>query len=780
MTTEPKSAGSPPPAGAPPSAAPELDITFLDHLRPRATAGDYRVTVEHVLKGSDGQTLNPDDPLTAEHTFEIRAPQFVLDASSVHAFYPAPGASGDFTHTLPHVTLARAPLPWEREQRWSRSGRRAPWMALLLFRAGELPDDPQGLAHTTLRTVEKLVTPDEPRVCGPALTGLPPETLGSNCHTIDVPAALFNALVPREEEMYYLAHVRDAQPARRLDDGESLTEGKFGVLTGNRFPVTTGDYAAHLVSFEGFAGRLEGELPPDTESVRLASLWAWSFRCDTGAAFDAQGILHHLVAPGHDDPENLALRLPPRTDPPAHPDDAEQLALERLRRGFVPVAHRVLSGETTYGWYRGPATPVTVPEVPPVIGERGTHTTADHALIYEEEHGLFDVSYAAAWTLGRALGLADPQYAAETTRARRQLANTAARLMARGGARGADPAELATGRRSLRALHELARERGGRSLADDLAAPQIPARPAPRPAPDGAATGAADDAGAQQPPPRTSRAEARAASHALLADEGGQAVLHTAADRATGSLPQWLDQLTLLRGVPFPYLVPDARMLPPESLRMFRIDPAWIAALTAGAHDVGVHTSLDQRLAPTLRQATTVRAAVAPPAAGLLIRSALVPAWPRIRVTAFRNGAALTELRRDHPDHDVLLCLFDGVPDELALQEPSQGIRFGIDSGDLINLRQLQAGGNPELGASLPGRNFPSGGSGTVFTSYLRNNGVAGPAGVLHLLDGDGREGLVTGLAREFARADLQPSQLAVELINSPIEQRLTVPRAEQ
>ncbi|MGH3810811.1 MAG: hypothetical protein ACRDRU_30195, partial [Pseudonocardiaceae bacterium] len=477
MTTEPTTAGSPPPAAATPSAAPELGITFLDHLRPRATAGEYRVEVKQVLTRSDGQPLNPGDWLIAEHAFEIRAPQFVLDASSVHAFYPAPGAVGDFTRTLPHVTLTRAPLPWEREQRWSRSARRAPWMALLLFGTGELPEDPQGLAHTTQRTVAKLVTPDEPGVLGPALTDLPQETLDSDCHTIDVPAALFNALVPHEAEMYYLAHVRDVKATWLRDDGEILTEGTFGVLTGNRFPLTSGDYVAHLVSFEGFDGWLEGELPPDTEYVRLASLWAWSFRCDTGAVFDAQGILQHLVEPGGDNPENLALRLHPEPDPPSSPGGVQQLVVDRLRRGFVPVAHRVLSGEKTYGWYRGPATPVTAPMVPTT---GGPHTSADHALIYEKEHGLFDVSYACAWTLGRAVGLADPQYAAQTVRARRELANTAARLMARGGARGVDPGEFAADRRSLRALRELARERGGRSLAEALAAPQIPARPTPR------------------------------------------------------------------------------------------------------------------------------------------------------------------------------------------------------------------------------------------------------------------------------------------------------------
>ena len=43
----------------------------------------------------------------------------------------------------------------------------------------------------------------------------------------------------------------------------------------------------------------------------------------------------------------------------------------------------------------------------------------------------------------------------------------------------------------------------------------------------------------------------------------------------------------LLYGVPFHYLVPDERMMPPESIRFFHVDPGWIATLIQGATSVG-------------------------------------------------------------------------------------------------------------------------------------------------------------------------------------------------
>ncbi|MGW4379140.1 hypothetical protein [Kitasatospora sp. NPDC004531] len=703
----------------------ELLATFTDFVQPAATAGTYRFEVKQIVEDARGSVLNGTDTPT-DREVEVRAPQFVLDASSVQAVHPPPSAAGDFGRTLPHVTIARPTLPWERQQKWSRVERRAPWMAVLLFRAGELPGDPQGLGATTARPVGELVTPKEPGVLGPKLDTLSAETLASPCQTIDVPLAVFNAVVPREQEMHYLAHVRDVRPKTFRSDGEVLAEGRFAVVTGNRFPREATAYSVHLVSFEGFDGKLSGDLTGHT-AVRLAALWSWSFSHDPDAAFDAAGVLQALVAPGRSDPENLALRLPQAGG------SGSTAVLDRLRWGFVPVAQRVLSGERTFAWYRGPATPVTAPEVPGQVG--GTeYTSADHALVYDQEQGVFDVGYACAWTLGRTLALADPSYPGEVVRARRALASVRMRIAASKHAPVTDDGVLRfdQGRPRLAALSALATRAEelvrGESI-DSIDTPQ----------------------------------ELTKGQISTFLD--GDARSHLA------EMPGFLDRLALLNGVPMCHLVPDARMLPPESLRLFRIDPAWINALLAGAQSIGLHTSLDQSLDTHLRAAVQSRRAAGLPTGGLLIRSTLVTAWPRLRIAAAKGTTELRELNRLRPDTDTLLCLFDGVPDHLMLREPAEGIHFGIDADDRVNLRQVRSD-SPDPGASIPGSSFPSPQSGKTVLDYLRTGKGALP-GVLHLLDKNGKSGLIADFDAQLGFA-LTPAQFAVEMINSPIEQHLT------
>ncbi|MEU2393512.1 hypothetical protein [Streptomyces sp. NPDC007369] len=741
MPTEP----SEPPVLSEPSE-PALRVNFLDHLIPRATPGTYRVQVRNTLTDAGGDLDAADRLPTTEETFEIRAARFVLAQATVHALYPPPGSRSSYGRTLPHITFNRPTLPWERNQAGTRSRpeARPPWVALLVFGAGELPDDPGATGATPLRTVEELLHPAEHGVVGPVLPegSVSESEAAGKCATIDVPAALFTAVAPHDDEMYYLAHVRKVAAAGAARaDGEVLAPGEYAVVTANRFPRASGDYVVHLVSFEGFEGRLSGTLPPGTTAVRLASLHHWTFTSSDGPASDAGALLQNLVGPDDPDapdPERLALRLP--ADPPHGSDPAERTVYDRLRLGYVAVPHRLLSGELTYAWYRGPGAPVTARALPADRPE-GPHTTADHALVYDPEHGLFDVSYAAAWTLGRTIGLADPDYTTAVTRARRELANRAAALMS--GARAVHDGPAALG-----PLHELASAGLRSTLADGLKGAQTP-----------------DAEGRRTPAPPRDRSRLRA----LLGEERNAAVLRETADRSADAIAAWQARLGLLHGLPFHHLVPDPRMLPPESLRMFRIDPAWIEALVAGAADVAVHTSVDAQLAPELDRAARRKSTTPAAAAGMLIRSALVTAWPDIVITARLGGRELRELRRALPGPGIVMVLWDGVPDEVVLREPGQGIHYGIDAGDRISLRDLTPG--PGLGAPLE-TFYPADGQGTVTDLHLRPGPEDGPA-VLQLF-GDG--GLVPPLAATFGLPDLDPGQLAIELVNAPLEQEITSP----
>lgn len=197
--------------------------------------------------------------------------------------------------------------------------------------------------------------------------------------------------------------------------------------------------------------------------------------------------------------------------------------------------------------------------------------------------------------------------------------------------------------------------------------------------------------------------------NALQVDAG--VALAASANRMPASLANWLARLRLLYGVPFNYLVPDSRLLPTESARFFYIDRNFTDRLVDGALSVGKTTTREYAQAQAthapmrarvdeeervlrsqLRKATDVLKIVGPKTAdltGLLLRSRAVSGWPGLEVKAYRGttegqpgGTRLALLRMDRLAPDVLLCLFEGVPSRVDVEEPREGIQFGVDLVD--------------------------------------------------------------------------------------------------
>jgi hypothetical protein len=167
----------------------------------------------------------------------------------------------------------------------------------------------------------------------------------------------------------------------------------------------------------------------------------------------------------------------------------------------------------------------------------------------------------------------------------------------------------------------------------------------------------------------------------------------------------WLATLRLLSGVPFQHIVPDERLLPPESVRFFYVDRAWTDALIQGALAVGAVTDADrallQKLYPAIRDdldeaERLVRvtggegeAGTADALTGMLLRSQAVSGWPGIHVNAYRAEVADTSpqadpsrlqlMRLEQLAPSVLLAIFDGVPEIVHVDEPRHGVQFGVD-----------------------------------------------------------------------------------------------------
>lgn len=194
--------------------------------------------------------------------------------------------------------------------------------------------------------------------------------------------------------------------------------------------------------------------------------------------------------------------------------------------------------------------------------------------------------------------------------------------------------------------------------------------------------------------------------HALRTEE--RPALAASASRMPAALADWLARLRLLYGVPFNYLVPDSRLLPQESVRFFYIDRNFTDRLVDGALSVGktttreyaqaqaTHTPMrakvddeERMLRPRLRkQGNGERKVAQQPAdlTGLLLRSRAVSGWPGLEVKAYRDittarpqGRQLPLLRMDRLAPDVLLCIFEGVPTRVDVEEPREGIQFGVD-----------------------------------------------------------------------------------------------------
>ena len=107
-------------------------MQLFDDFRPGLDDGAYQIEVAQAVT-APGATIAP-----VKRLFTIEGPRFALDPSDVHAQFPPNGVSGQFDRTLPQIVLTKRRLPWERKV--VGIDERTPWLALLVFEAGELLD----------------------------------------------------------------------------------------------------------------------------------------------------------------------------------------------------------------------------------------------------------------------------------------------------------------------------------------------------------------------------------------------------------------------------------------------------------------------------------------------------------------------------------------------------------------------------------------------------------------------------------------------------------------
>jgi hypothetical protein len=315
-----------------------------------------------------------------------------------------------------------------------------PWLALLLFSDDEY----------TLLDQQPLETVLPAGAIHPMPTGV-------RCDAVEVRQSLLEAVMPAAPELELLAHVRQVN----IEDRELNTsrgDGWFSVVVGNRLPEPGAKQRAFLVSLEGrsdlvavkppavappvvFEGGVDvtaiadlgnlstvgfdvaalgAILPRPVEPggpiairidplVKLVCLYSWEFTCDGDASFEAlmQGLDVGMFG----------------TSPTGQPvvSDSGHLAVNLTDR----------AGEDQTAWYRGPLVPYTLSR-----DDQGPYHSADQARRVSPDTGIEDITYSAAFDLGRLLAVADGRLAQELMRWRRQgyAASTFAGVVAKVGA----------------------------------------------------------------------------------------------------------------------------------------------------------------------------------------------------------------------------------------------------------------------------------------------------------------------------------------------------------
>ncbi len=552
-----------------------VKVQFIQHCQPPLDSGTYTVEVEQKVKTKQSDKI-PEQTFSKELTFYVDGHRFApLTPDVIYAVFPPAGNLGEYSNALPHIILKRGTLPWERTIRSTNSD--LPWLALLLFQESEKPEP------KTIKLKELKATSGNTKF--PEFIDEAGQNDEDVVTVIDVPQNILEKILPPEKDLTLLASVNQITNEKN----ESLSE-PLATILGNRLPKKGEVSTVHLVALEERynSGEFNYQGAGLNDFIRLVSLASWSFTCvNSKHNFDA--LLKEI------DREPDTLRLPSEGNNPAK---------QYLDLGYVPLHHALRQGDKTISWYHSPLS----------TGQSQDNLTApvpiaDELMRYDPNTGMFDVSYAMAWQLGRMLTLQNQPLAVEIFNWKRSKAQD---------------------------LHQIQ-----------------------------------------------------------------QQVLHLPFQSTTetnGDLPtaiaNWFQDLELLKNVPFNYLVPDTRLLPPESLRFFWIDSYWVDCLQDGAFSVGRVTKEDLRLDVQSRSLQRSKTQSDKTITGFLLHSEVVSGWPGLEIEGYATPVTgnnfvgpenkLTILRRDLLSDNILLCFFAGEVKTLDLSIKGSSVNCGVDPVDPI------------------------------------------------------------------------------------------------
>ncbi|WP_225896549.1 hypothetical protein [Amazonocrinis nigriterrae] len=199
-------------------------VEFLQYNQDVMEIGIYEIEVEQTITSSKiDQQLQP---FTCKMTFVVSGERFgPLSPSDIYAVFPPQDSLGEHHYVVPHITLKRSTLPWERFP--GTSDEELPWLVLLLLRETDFDNEQDKPKLQSLTLKDLLATPDTIKF--PQITlELGGQHEQEAVTVIDVKKKYLQPVLPTKADLAYLAHARQPKDAEGNPQGEQLaTLGKL-------------------------------------------------------------------------------------------------------------------------------------------------------------------------------------------------------------------------------------------------------------------------------------------------------------------------------------------------------------------------------------------------------------------------------------------------------------------------------------------------------------------------------------------------------------------------
>lgn len=612
----------------PETSSPDSQIEFEGYQLPGLKSGELQIQSSFTLKASGIPAFEPSAP---QLNILVSGPRFVLSPAEIFAVFPPRDSFGEFDNTLPHIELTPSTLPWQRASgSWDVT---LPWLALILLQDDEWTDSSKVTTETIAWEIlrKSLGLTEE-------ATDAPPDNQKPYppVKVLQIEKNFLGKIMPTPADLSWLSHVRVGQDAARA------------VLVCNRMPRAGARAEVHLVSLERRLtpeGRFDDQKGEKDGKIALLSLYSWQFTCPADEQYKVS--------------DKAINRLPPELQTKAStnfPSEENRYQLYRGRESFAAAlkekgfddaeittlvnlcriqteTFKGLMDALSLGWLH----------LPLQENQEAFFTTGSIPLA----HGLRKGGKTVSWYHGPLIPDRSFSAAAEETIRGILPVRSADQLLFYNRTTHMLDASYA-------AAWELGRLI---TVSEPRLSQQI----------------------AQW---KTSRAREVALaeqnlffSHIPFTDSR---FVHQSEGLLEGKLQQYFTDLSLLKGVPFHYLIPHERLLPDEAMRFFYIDPLWIDCLLDGAFSIGRTTQYD-RDGEKNRDGDPQTASRAP-MTGVLLRSDLVSGWPALLVEGDgRDDPSKPTIRRcERLGPNVLMVIFEGEVQTVTVHLPPESLHFGF------------------------------------------------------------------------------------------------------